>query len=140
MTKLSKEFFENNEVLFVGYSNKNQAFCNMIFQAFSNNGIKVYPINKNEGNYDVKVYRSISDLPKIPKTAFILLNRDNTKKIIGELANCGIKRIEFQNSKNVDSAILEDCAKRGIETLVACPMMKFGKGIHKVHGFFAGVK
>ena len=142
MTKLGKEFFENDEVLFVGYSGgKNQPFSKMIYQAFTDNGIKVYPINsKTDGNYDIKVYNSLEDLPKVPSTAFVLLKRENTRKAVNELAGIGIKRIQFQNNRNVDASILEDCSKLGIETVVACPMMKFGSGFHKLHAFFAGVR
>lgn len=142
MSKLEKDFFDQSEVLFVGYSGgKNQPFSKMLYQAFANNGIKVYPVNrKTEGNYDVKVYNNFSDLPKIPSTAFVLLNKENTRKAVKELADCGVKRIQFQSKRNIDEEILSDCAKMGIDTVVACPMMKFGSGIHKIHGFFAGVR
>ncbi len=139
---LNKEFYNGNEVLFVGYSGgKNQPFSKMIYQAFTNNGIKVYPINpRSEGSYDVEVYRSIDQLPKVPTTAYVLLKKENARKVIKELADNGIKKIQFQNKRNVDEAILEDCSKLGIETVVACPMMRFGTGLHRVHGFFAGVR
>lgn len=141
MTKLNKEFFDGNEVVFVGYSGRNQTFSKMVYQAFSNNGIKVYPLNSKEnGNYDVKVYKSIEELPKIPKTAYVLLNKENTRKVIRELAGKGIKKVLFQNSKNADKSVLEECAKLGIEAIVACPMMRFGSGIHRIHAFFAGVR
>lgn len=141
MTKLSKEFFIGNEVLFVGYSAKNQGFSKMVYQAFSNNGIKVYPVNNREnGSYDVKVYKGLEDLPRVPKTAYILLNKDNTRKVIRKLADMGVQKILFQSGRNADQSILEECGKMGLETTVACPMMKFGSGIHKVHAFFAGVR
>ncbi len=142
MSMLNKEFFNDSEVLFVGYSGgRNQPFSKMIYQAFTSNGIKVYPINpKLEGNYDVKVYRSIAQLPKIPTTAYVLLKKENARKAIYELAENGIKKIQFQNKRNVDEAILQACSELGIETLIACPMMRFGTGLHRLHGFFAGVR
>ncbi len=142
MSILNKDFFDGNEVLFVGYSGgKNQPFCKMIYEAFTKNGIKVYPTNtKTEGNYDVKVYRSLSDLPKIPKTAFVLVNKENARKELKELYENGIKRILFQSKRNIDDSILDECSKMGIETIVACPMMKFGTGFHRIHAFFAGVR
>lgn len=141
MSKLSKEFFQENEVLFLGYSSKNEGFSKMVYNAFLKNGIKVYPVNKKEGgSYEVKVYKSLEDLPKIPKTAYVLLNKENTRMVIKDLINKGITKILFQNKKSVDNSIIEECARVGIETAVACPMMKFGSGIHRIHGFFAGVK
>lgn len=142
MAVLNKEFFDGNEVLFVGYSGgKNQSFCKMIHDAFARNGIKVYPMNnKAEGNYDLKVYKNISELPKVPKTAYVLLNKENARKELKELFENGIKRILFHSKSNIDDSILAECAKMGVETSVACPMMKFGSGIHRIHGFFTGVR
>ena len=141
MAKLSKEFFTDGEVLFVGYSSRNKAFSRAIYDAFMRGGIKVFPFNhKAGGSYDVKVYQSLSELPKVPRSAFVLLNRENAGKIIHSLADSGVRRILFQSAKNVDAGILEECKKLGMETMVACPMMVFGSGIHKIHGFFAGVR
>lgn len=141
MVDLKKEFFLEDEVLFVGYSAKNQGFSRKVYQAFLNNGIKVYPLNNKEsGNYDVKVYKNIEDLPRIPKTAYILLNKDNTRQVIEVLANKGVQNLLFQRSRNIDQSILEECTKFGIKTIVACPMMRFGSGIHRIHGLMAGIK
>ncbi|MCX7709140.1 MAG: CoA-binding protein, partial [Clostridia bacterium] len=141
MSILNKDFFEGNEVIFVGYSGKNQGFCGNVHKAFINNGIKVYAVNNKEGGtYDIKVYKHLEELPKIPKTAYVLQNKENSQKAVKELAEKGVRKILFQSSRNVDASTLEECKKMGIETIVACPMMKFGSGIHKLHGFFAGVR
>lgn len=141
MAKLSKDFFTDNEVLFVGYSLKNNAFSKGVYDAFAKNGIKVYPLNKNaEGSHEVKVYKSLTDLPKVPRCAYILLNRDNTGNMVKLLAENGVTRILFQNKKNGDTDILTQCKDLGMDTAVACPMMVLGSGIHRLHGFFAGVR
>jgi len=141
MGKLSRDFFTGNEVLFVGYSSRNAAFSKQVYQAFMRGGIKVYPLNnKAGGSYDVKVYRCISELPKIPECAYVLLNTENARNAVRELAGSGVKRILFQNKKSVDEGILNECKKAGIETVVACPMMVLGSGLHKLHAFFAGVR
>jgi hypothetical protein len=139
--KLNKEFFINDEVLFVGYSNRMIGFCKKMYQAFTNNGIKVYPLNSNKNtDYDVKVYNSLEEMAVIPRTAFILFNEDSEIKVIKKLANKGVIRILFQDSKATKKEIIEECGKMGIETLVACPLMKFGKGLHRFHGFCTGVR
>ena len=141
MEKVNKDFFKGNEVLFVGYSSKNKAFCNGIMNAFAKKGFRVYPMNtRTKDGFDVKVYQDFAELPKVPDTAFVLLKSDNVRKVIKPLGENGIKRILFQNEKMVDQAILEQCKQLGIETAVGCPMMLFGSGLHRVHGFFAGVK
>ena len=139
--KLNKDFFEDSEVLFVGYSSRNPQFSKMVYKAFTDSGLKVFPFNsKQGGTYDIKVYNDLNELPKIPKSAYILLNGNNSKEAVNQLKDKGIKRILFQNSKAVSKETLEECSKYGIETVVACPMMAFGSGLHRVHAFFAGVK
>lgn len=141
MIKLNKDFFQDNEVLFVGYSKKNLLFCNQAYQAFVKKGIKVYPLNnRSDATFDIKVFHSLVELPKVPSTAYIVLNKNNTQKVYQQLAAKGVTRILFQSKNNVTPEVLADCAKRGIETIVACPLMVFGSGIHKIHAFFAGVR
>lgn len=141
MKKLYKGFFSDKEVLFVGYSSRNAAYSKELFKGFADNNIKVYPYNtKENATFDIKVYKSLAELPVMPKTAFILLNKENTAKAVKELMGKGVKRILFQNAKNVDPATVAECEKAGIETAAGCPLMIFGTGFHKFHAFFAGVK
>lgn len=141
MAKLDKDFFTDNEVLFVGYSSRNNTFCKEIYRTFSNKGIKVYPLNnKPNGSYDIKVYNDVNELPKVPKCAYVLLNKDNTKNVIKQLADSGVKKILFHSKKTVTPDTLNQCKEAGVETAVACPMMILGSGIHRIHAFFAGVR
>jgi predicted CoA-binding protein len=142
MVKFSKSFFENDkEVLFVGYSSRNKAYSNSVLQAFSNCQIKVYPYNTKEGaDFDTKVYKKLDDLPVMPKSAFILLNKENTAKAVKQLIDKGIKKILFYSKSTVDPATLAECDKAGVVTSIGCPMMIYGTGFHKLHAFFAGVK
>ena len=139
--KLNKDFFEDNEVLFIGYSRKKPLFSKQVYKAFTDAGLKVFPLNSRQGgSYDVKVYNDLNELPHMPKSAYILLNSKNSKEAVNQLKDRGIKRILFQNNKAVSKETLEECSKAGIETAVACPMMAFGSGLHKFHAFLAGVK
>lgn len=141
MVKLSHDFIQEKEVLFVGYSSRNNAYSKEIFNAFSDHGIKVYPYNtKSDGNFDIKVFHKLEELPSTPKTAFVLLNKNNTAKAVKDLANQGIKKILFRSKSNVDEAALAECNKAGIETAYGCPLMVYGTGFHKFHAFLAGVK
>lgn len=141
MKNLRSEFFTDKEVLFMGYSSRTPQFSNGIYKAFTNAGIKVYPVNpKSTGKYDVKVYHDIGELPKIPSTAYILMNNENARKAVAQLKQSGVKKILFHRGKTADQALLDECADAGIETAVACPMMIFGSGLHRLHGMLAGVK
>lgn len=141
MEKLSKDFFSDGEVLFVGYSSRNNAFSKDVYQALTRGGIKVYPLNHRENAiFDIKVYKDLDELSAIPKCAYVLLNKDNAPKAVKQLADKGVKRILFQSKRNVEPGLLDECSKMGIETAVGCPMMIYGKGLHKIHAFFAGVR
>lgn len=141
MKNLSKEFFTEKEVIFMGYSSRTPQFSNMIYKAFTDAGIKVYPMNpRKDGKFYVNVYSNISELPKTPKIAYILLNNENARKAVEQLKGTGVEKILFHRGKTADQQLLNDCAAAGIETAVACPLMLFGSGLHKLHAFFAGVK
>lgn len=141
MNKLHRGFLTDKDILFVGYSSRNNGYSKELLKGFTNNQIKVYPYNKKEGaQFDIKVYKSLAELPVMPKTAFILLNKDNTTKSVKELLEKGVKKILFQNQKAVDPAVLAECEKAGVETAYGCPLMLFGTGFHKFHAFLAGVK
>lgn len=141
MDKISKDFFKDKEILFVGYSSRNKAFCNSIMNAFVKHGFRVYPMNTRTGEgFDVKVYQSFSELPKVPETAYVLLNGVNAINVIKPLKENGVKRILFQNEKIAERAVVEQCRELGIETAAGCPMMLYGSGLHRLHGFFSGVK
>jgi Predicted CoA-binding protein len=141
MSKLTRDFFNDKEIVFVGYSSKNNAFSKMVYEALVNKGIKVYPVNKKEKvEYDIKVYRSLDELPKVPKTAYVLLDPENAKTAIPQLASKGIKKVLFQNKKIANEDTLKLCKENGVDVSVGCPMMIAGTGMHKFHAFFAGVK
>jgi acyl-CoA synthetase (NDP forming) len=141
MVKLNKSFFNEKDVLFVGYSSRNSAYSKEIFKSFTNNQMKVYPLNtKADASYDVKVYKSLEELPVVPKNAFVLLNKENAAKAVPALIKKGVKKILFRSLQMVDQATLAECEKAGVETAYGCPMMIYGTGFHKIHAFFAGVK
>lgn len=141
MVKLYKGFFTDKSVLFVGYSSKNIGYSKEVFKAFTNNKIKVYPYNKKENaTYDTKVYKSLEELPVIPKTAYVLLGKENAPVAVKELLGKGVKKILFYSQKAVDADTLAACDKAGVETAYGCPIMIFGTGFHKFHALLAGVK
>lgn len=140
MVKFTGSFFEK-EVLFIGFNKKEKWFCNQVYNALMKHGISVYPVsNEPKDTFEVPVYGSLDDVPKTPKCAYIITDIPETKRLIGPLHERGIEKILF-NSKNVaDEAVLNQCESLGIETAISCPLMAYGRGFHRFHGFLAGVK
>jgi predicted CoA-binding protein len=141
MAKLSKDYFTGNEVLIVGYPMNTDPSMKMILQAFLNHNIRVLAINGEAGgDADIKVYKSLAELPKVPACAYIYLDKNEITPWIERLAAAGVKRVLFHSRKDVDQSDIDACAKAGLETAVACPMMLLGKGLHRFHAFVAGVR
>ncbi len=132
-----KDFFVDNEVLFVGFSRNQKSFCRIPFKQFQESGIKVYPVsNKKVMDSNVNVY-NLDEMSYVPKTAYVILNKENTAKIIEDLHKKGVKRILFQSKQTVSRETLDKCSELGMETAVACPMMILSKGlVHRIHAYF----
>lgn len=140
MNKLHKDFFKSRELLFIGDFKKYHMFSKSAIKAFSRNNIAVYPVGDGGEKFDYKVYKDFSELPKIPDSAYTILDTEDNMKILDKLHKNGIKKILFHSNRIIDQNIIDKCKKLGIETAVSCPLMLYGRGIHRVHGFFAGVK
>ncbi len=140
MAKLTKDFFSDNEVLILGYPLKDDPSMKMILPAFMQNNIKVYAMNSNvTGDLDIKIYKSFSELPKVPKCAYIYLEKEEITPWIPQMVASGVKRVLFHSKRDVEPSDIEACKKAGLEVAIACPMMLLGKGFHKFHKFVAGV-
>lgn len=135
-----EEFFLNNEVLFIGYSSKQSGFSHMVYKGFVKAGINVVALNRTKSdNYTIPVYNDISQISKVPETAYILLSKENTEKAFHSIKDRGIKKILFQDKETVSESVLAECKKLGIEATVMCPLVMVGKGFHRIHRFFAGL-
>jgi predicted CoA-binding protein len=140
MNKIDKNFVVNNEILFLGVSRKYKVFSNMAYKAFNNNGIKVFPVRNDSETYGFATFNSVEDVPAIPKTAYTILDTEDNKKIVKGLKDKGVTKILFNSNNIIDDELIEQCKKLGLEVAVSCPMMLYGKGLHRFHGFLSGVK
>lgn len=138
--RIQRAFFKAEEVIFIGYSKRNEAFCRTVKAAFEKSGATVYPVNPNGGPEGVKVYRSVDEIPSRPSFAYVLTNASRSADLVSGLAERGVRRILFNSRMSVSQETLDRCAELGIETAVACPMMALGGGFHRFHGFLAGVR
>ena len=138
--RISRSFFEANEVLFVGYSRKHEPFCKAVYEAYAKRGTNIFPVNPDPSGFSVPVFANLDEVPARPEFAYVMTRKDVTAALIDKLAAKGVKRALFQSMMSVDEATLERCKTLGIQTAVACPMMALGGGFHKFHGFLAGVR
>lgn len=140
MGKLTKAYFTDNEVLILGYPINDDPSMKMILPAFIRNNITVYAMNsKADSDKELKLYKSFSDLPKVPKCTYIYLEKDEITPWIAEMKANGVERVLFHSKRDVEQSDIDACRQTGLETAVACPLMLLGKGMHKFHKFLAGV-
>jgi hypothetical protein len=140
MAKLTKDYFSDDEVLILGFPLKDDRSMKMILAAFKNNNIKVYAMNANgTGDFDIKIYKSFTELPKKPKCAYIYLDKNEIAPWVSQMVSNGVTRVLFHSKRDVMPADVEACKKAGLETAIGCPMMLLGGGFHKFHKFLAGV-
>lgn len=138
-SKVSASFFDAREVVFVGYSKRHAAFCSGIKAALEKRGSAVYPVNPAAGDYGVKVYASVADVPGSPELAIVATNKSRNHELLPALAAKGVKRVAFASSASADAASLASCDDFGMEGAIVCPLQALGTGFHRFHGWLAGV-
>lgn len=147
MAKLSKDFFVNNEVLIIGYPLKRDPSMEMIMKQFMKSNVRIVALNATAapdatapGLEGSKIFTSLAQLQRTPKTAYIYLEKNEIDDWVAPIAKAGIQRVLFHSKNDVDPAQLEACAEAGLQTAVACPLMILGGGMHWFHGKLAGVR
>ena len=137
--RIPRSFFEAAEVLFVGYSRKHESFCRTIHDEYAKRGVKVYPVNPHPEDFSIPVWARIEDVEARPAFAYVLTGKKTSADLVEALAAHGVERVLFQSSLSADPATLARCAELGMEAALGCPMMAMGRGLHRFHGFLAGV-
>lgn len=141
MKKLTKDFFSSGSAVMIGYSSKAESFSRAVYKDMSKAGITVYPVNRNaEASYDIKVYSDLSEVSDMPEVGVILVGQDEILGAIKELKSYGVKKVLVQSKRFIDGETESYCDEKGVELNVGCPLMAAGKGLHRFHGFLAGVK
>lgn len=138
--RIEGSFFSADSVIFVGYSSRNIGFCKMVREAFERSGTRVFPVNPSGSVAGESVFTSIESLSGKADFAVVLTKKERNRAVAQELAKAGVKRVAFANSLCADRGVLDTCAELALEAVVACPMMALGGGLHRLHGFLAGVR
>lgn len=141
MKKLTRDFFDSGSVVMIGYSSKKDSFCRPVYQDLMKAGIKVFPVNKKkDATYDVEVYNSLSDIETMPEIGYILTSKAYVRDAVKELSQAGIKKVLVQSKSFIDEKTVAFSEENGVELYYGCPLMAKGKGLHRFHGWLAGVK
>lgn len=132
-----KTIFTDNRALLVGYSKDPSSFSRIVYHGLEEAGIKVYPYNPKEGEYDVKVYNNYTDIENLPETGVVLLGKKSLAAAMEEILQSGLKKVIVNTKAAVTQDIRDKFSEAGIEVHTLCPLMITGGGIHGLHRFFA---
>ncbi len=138
MKKTIDAFIASRNIAVAGVSPRKGNWGLMLMQELKKKGYSVYPVNPKFAEIeDAKCYGSLADLPREVENLILAVNPQRSIEMIGQLPVSGIKRV-WMNQGIGQGAFSEE----GLDMLKAkkmeyvygfCPMMFFGKGMHKFH-------
>ena len=131
-----EQFLAPQKMVIAGVSGNTKKFGYMVFNELRQKGFDVCPINPRLDEIDeVKVYKSVSDIPDDYEKLFIVTPKSETDTIIKQAAEKGIKHVWVQQMSNTkDTALLAkeyniDLIEKECIFMFAEPV----KSIHKFH-------
>lgn len=141
MNKTIDAFLEKREIAIAGVSPKKGNWGQVLLKELKKNNYTVYPINPTHDEVEgVKCLKTVADLPKTVENLILAVNPERAREIINQCENTGIKRVWLNQGvgDGAYSAEAVDLLKnKKMEYVYGfCPMMFFGKGLHKMHYWF----
>lgn len=138
MKNIIDKFLENNQLAIAGVSPNADNFGRSIMKELMKMDYHVIPVNpKYEEVEGVKTVAAPGDLPADIENLIIMTSPDVTSEIAKACIGTGIKRVWIH--RGVGKGSYSEEAHRmlkdnGIEVVYGfCPMMFFGKGMHRFH-------
>ncbi len=138
MNKTIDAFLEAKEIAVAGASAKKSNWGLALMKELKKRGYNVYAVNPKYAEIeDFKCYDSVKDLPDSVENVILAVNPQRAVEIIGQMEDSKIRRV-WLNQGVGDGAFstegVELLKEKKIEYVYGfCPMMFFGKGLHKFH-------
>jgi predicted CoA-binding protein len=141
MNKTIDKFLEKREIAIAGVSPKKGNWGQMLMKELKKNNYTAFPINpKHDEVEGISCLNSVTDLPESVENLILAVNPERAREIILQCKNTGIKRVWLNQGvgDGAYSAEAIDLLKEmKLEYVYGfCPMMFFGKGMHKMHYWF----
>ena len=138
MKKTIDQFLNDKKIAIAGVSPRKGNWGLMLMQELQKKGYEVYAVNPKYPDIEGSAcYTSVSELPKEVENLILAVNPQRAIEIIGESATSPVKRV-WMNQGVGEGAF----SREGLELLKSnnmeyvygfCPMMFYGKGLHKFH-------
>ena len=130
-----QEFLAPKKIAIAGVSGNTKKFGYAIFKELREKGFDVCPINPKLDELDnIKVFKSVSDIPEGYEKLFIVTPKTETDSIIKQAAEKGIKHIWVQQTSNTKET--EAIAKElNIDLIHKECIFMFAEPVQSIHKF-----
>ncbi len=138
MNKTIDAFLEAKEIAVAGASAKKGNWGLTLMKELRKRGYTVYAVNPKYAEIeDFSCYNTVKDLPSGVENVILAVNPQRAMEIIAQVSESNIKRV-WLNQGVGDGAYsaegVEQLKEMNLEYVYGfCPMMFFGKGLHKFH-------
>ncbi|HLG32909.1 MAG TPA: CoA-binding protein [Ignavibacteriaceae bacterium] len=133
---LVEEFLHESKIALVGISRDKRKFGNTIYRELKKKGFALFPVNPNMTEFEEdKCYSSLSSLQQRVDALIINIPPKNTKAIVEEAKNVGIKKIWMQQGSESTEAI-KFCNENNIEIISGECILMFAEPaafFHRAH-------
>ena len=133
---LVEEFLHESKIALVGISRDKRKFGNTIYRELKKKGFALFPVNPNMTEFEKdKCYSSLSSLQQRVDALIINIPPKNTKAIVEEAKNVGIKKIWMQQGSESEEAI-KFCNENNIEIISGECILMFAEPaafFHRAH-------
>ena len=138
MNQTIDAFLEGTEIAIVGVSTKKENWGLMLMKELQPKGYRIHPVNPNYEEVEgIKCVDSVRDLPDSVENLILAVNPERAKEIIMQLDGTSIRRVWLNQGIGhgaYSREAIELLKDKKLEYIYGfCPMMFFGKGMHKFH-------
>lgn len=137
MNKLGKihDFLGQPEIAVVGVSSNPKKFGTVCYNNLQSKGYQVIPVNSNLEYFNgEKCYRSIKDIPSVPKSILLVIPPAETLKVVQEASEIGVKHVWMQLGSENQKAI-NFCKQNGMEVISRECILMFVEPVNSIHKF-----
>lgn len=127
-------FLNCKNLAIVGVSRKSSKFGNAIYKELKKKGFNVYGVNPKLENIDGdKCFSSLRELKGKVEGIVNVVSKSQTKEVVMEANEVGIKNIWMQQGSESEEAI-NFCKENGINEIHKECILMFAEPVNSIHG------
>jgi len=129
------QFFAPGKFAIVGASRKGNKFGNSILKEFIKKGITIYPVHPEVDSIDgISAYKNFDSLPEKIESLINVVPPSETKAVVSQAKESGIKNIWLQLGSGSNEAI-QYCKENDINVISGECILMFTEPVGSIHKF-----